>query len=202
MCCKFEFRRGTDTTAGTDGRGLSAPSSVLVMIFPRRDSVGGSPLRRLIMARPFVDLGMPVMKRVMYEKLKIGIGAKIPQHILMNADIYKQAEYLTDQIFYRLSAYLASKSTTKEEATERVLEVVKVPLTWWEHLKDRFAPLWFLRRWPVQYRYINIRLEEKRIVTTTNICPHIELPPEDRTHFEFMMCDDPFGQTARRAGRS
>jgi len=153
-------------------------------------------------AKTSIDLGMPVFKRVMYEKLKIGIGAEIPPHILMNADIYKQADYLTDQIIYRLSAYLASKSSSKEEATERVLSVEKVPLTWWDHAKERFAPAWFLSKLPVVYRTIETRLEEKRIVTTTNICPHIELPPGDRTHFEFMMCDDPFGQSARRAGRS
>lgn len=142
------------------------------------------------MAMPSIDLGMPVMKRMMCEKLKIGIGASIPPHILMNADIYKQADYLCDEIIYRLSAYLASKSTTKDEKTERVIETIKVPLTWWDHVKERFAPEWFLGRWPVNYRAIEIRLEEKRRVTTTNICPHIELPPGDRTHFEFLMCDD------------
>lgn len=29
-------------------------------------------------------------------------------------------------------------------------ESVSYPATWWEALKQRFAPAWFLRRWPVQ----------------------------------------------------
>jgi hypothetical protein len=29
---------------------------------------------------------------------------------------------------------------------------VRVPLTWWDHLKEAHAPRWFLARWPVQYR--------------------------------------------------
>lgn len=29
-------------------------------------------------------------------------------------------------------------------------ESVSYPATWWEHFKHRFAPAWFLKRWPVR----------------------------------------------------
>lgn len=28
----------------------------------------------------------------------------------------------------------------------------RAPLNWWEAVKERFAPEWFLNRWPVEYR--------------------------------------------------
>jgi hypothetical protein len=28
---------------------------------------------------------------------------------------------------------------------------MEVPLDWWEHFKERWFPVWALRRWPVRY---------------------------------------------------
>lgn len=32
--------------------------------------------------------------------------------------------------------------------------VEEVPLTWWDHLKQRWFPAWALNRWPVQHRQV------------------------------------------------
>jgi len=38
--------------------------------------------------------------------------------------------------------------------------IIRHPKDWWEHFKDRFAPQWFLSRWPVKNRVrtVNFRL--------------------------------------------
>ena len=57
-------------------------------------------------------------------------------------------------------------------------ERIKVPLTWWDHFKERNFPGWALRRWPVVYREI--------VVRWTRVCPHMKVP-KDRDHLEFLV---------------
>ncbi len=45
-------------------------------------------------------------------------------------------------------------SLIRKVAAFRGAEVIRVPLTWWDAVKERFAPDWFLARWPVDYREI------------------------------------------------
>lgn len=43
--------------------------------------------------------------------------------------------------------------TERFHAGRETVEIgVEVPASWWEHVKERFAPRWFLRRWPVVTR--------------------------------------------------
>lgn len=39
-------------------------------------------------------------------------------------------------------------------------EVVKFPADWWQSVKERFAPKWFLKRHPVRYTTVTASLEE------------------------------------------
>lgn len=49
------------------------------------------------------------------------------------------------------------------------------PRDWWQHLKQRFAPQWFLRRWPVRYRTF--------LLDTEVWFPDGPLPKWGRRHF-------------------
>ena len=64
------------------------------------------------------------------------------------------------------------------------LEVIRVhekwPKDWWQAVKERFAPKWFLRRWPVLYERIDI---DQQIYAA--VCPHIQDDPQSR-HLEWM----------------
>ncbi len=51
---------------------------------------------------------------------------------------------------------------------EQPCEPVKYPADWWQAVKQRFAPAWFLKRWPVEYTvwepfivYPDIKLPER-----------------------------------------
>lgn len=44
----------------------------------------------------------------------------------------------------------------------------KYPTTWWDAVKERFAPEWFKRRWPVCYTHIKL--------TARELYPHIAMP--------------------------
>jgi hypothetical protein len=56
-----------------------------------------------------------------------------------------------DALVLRLHGFLAADQ----------LEVVEIkyPRDWWEAAKERFAPQWALRRWPVRYREHRIDLK-------------------------------------------
>ena len=54
---------------------------------------------------------------------------------------------------------------------EQPCEPVKYPADWWQAVKERFAPAWALKRWPVVYT----------IWEPSVIYPDIKLP--DRAHY-------------------
>jgi hypothetical protein len=153
------------------GRVLRVPHDAAGYNFPAPQRKG------LQMIKPY-ELEPMQMKRYLIEKVEIGLNTVVPRHFLMNAEISKYMDYMTDGLIFRFRSYLAG---AKHESTH-VEQTIKVPLSWWDHVKERFAPKWFLKRWPTQYRTIEV----KRVVTITNICPHIEVPHDDRRHFEVL----------------
>lgn len=55
------------------------------------------------------------------------------------------------------------------------------PADWLQAFKERWFPVWALKRWPVAYRRIDI---EERLYAA--VCPHIA-DPERRTHLEWLV---------------
>lgn len=53
------------------------------------------------------------------------------------------------------------------------------PLTWWDAVKERFAPAWFRRRWPVHYGSVHV---DRKIYQA--VCPHLPTDPK-HTHYEW-----------------
>jgi hypothetical protein len=37
-------------------------------------------------------------------------------------------------------------------------EVARYPATWWDAVKERFAPEWFTRRWPIEYTTLGMEV--------------------------------------------
>lgn len=128
------------------------------------------------------------------EKLAVAVGHKIPRYVLETSNISEWTDHLTGAIAHQLTVFLASNTTTKEDTNTKTTDTstVEVPETWWDHTKERFAPRWFLARYPVAYRKIVTMRSTTTTTTTrtTNICPHIELPKSDSTHFEFLLHGD------------
>jgi len=54
----------------------------------------------------------------------------------------------------------------KKSAVEALLRkkhgYAKRPANWWQAAKWRFAPLWFVRRWPVRTRDVDMGVEASR----------------------------------------
>jgi hypothetical protein len=68
----------------------------------------------------------------------------------------RYAEYVDHtrhQLIMSLRAYIFGKDHPKRE-------VVIYPQTWWDAVKDRFAPAWFLAKFPVRYTKVTASLSE------------------------------------------
>lgn len=80
----------------------------------------------------------------------VPVSRSFAETLQMNA--VQPAEcFIQDTIVYRLTG------TIWAQELETMFD--RVPRDWWEALKERFAPGWFLRRYPVQYKGFKINVE-------------------------------------------
>ena len=56
------------------------------------------------------------------------------------------------------------------------------PADWWQALRERWFPKWWLRRYPVRYEEIDVQLFER-------VCPHVNVP-DHGSHFLFLAGKD------------
>ena len=56
----------------------------------------------------------------------------------------------------------------------------KYPKDWWQAVRERWLPKFWLKRWPVVYKVIDINEQRYKAV-----CPHINVP-DNRPHLTWM----------------
>ena len=83
----------------------------------------------------------PVITVEQFEVVKHSVQARIPENLWnMAVEAHEIEEFISTWIVTTCSWEVASKTTKN---------VLETPSDWWQHLKQRFAPGWFLERWPV-----------------------------------------------------
>jgi len=114
----------------------------------------------------------------------------LPPNIAIQSNIETYIEPVLEEMIYKLSVYLAAKQHKKTDTKtiEEVIDIIKIPSSWWQHFKREYAPEWFTNRWPVKVYEHPLRVLRKTTTITeiTNICPHT-LVDKERTHFEFLL---------------
>ena len=107
------------------------------------------------------EIQTEVFRHILERKL-LAKRVVIPRWMLEKFGVDVIVDETADTFIAQLTWHLAGQ-TLKDH-------VIAYPTTWWEHLKERFAPKWFLERWPIkwtvhQYRadalYPSIALPEK-----------------------------------------
>lgn len=69
------------------------------------------------------------------------------------AEISEYRDHAKQRLVMELRAFIYGKDHPKKH-------IIRYPETWWEAVKERFAPAWFRDRWPVRYTEITASLEE------------------------------------------
>jgi hypothetical protein len=121
-----------------------------------------------------------ILKTLTADKLKISFqnemnlrGMKFCEN---HAEFSVRFNDFTGRLVAGISTFvLAMDGATEEKST--VMEEVKVPVDWWQAFRERWAPAWWLRRWPVVYR--TIATKTIRNQTIQRLCPHVNVKTQD-----------------------
>ena len=96
-----------------------------------------------------------VLKRITESDVRMAIAR-------VNVDIDEYAAFTADEMLIRLKAEVLGEHIK--------LPVIRYPANWKEAVKERFAPFWFLRWWPVQYAE---KAFDVRVVYPMMALPHV-----------------------------
>jgi len=82
-----------------------------------------------------------------------------PETELFNGEIKTFMDHVTEDLIVRVNRYVATAHAKTYE--------FKAPRDWWQAVKERFAPAWFLKRYPIAYRRetvdLNVEYPDLRI---------------------------------------
>lgn len=112
------------------------------------------------------------MEQVMVKTVRNAVQIAISDyqlHGLAAADVASFADHQSRHLVMRLVAKLLGDSDTKEAQVGA--DCVYVPDGWWQAVRERWAPQWWLRRWPVRQRRIVVKYVERH--EHVRVCPHI-----------------------------
>ncbi len=122
--------------------------------------------------------GMPeaMIREVVFEKVKVAATMADLPFLRNHMEVACRLEDAGHRLVLNMQSYVLGKR-------ERTIDVERQwPKDWWEAIKLRFAPQWFLKRWPVQYERISIH------EVVWRVCPHVDLkmPDQQQSHFQWL----------------
>jgi len=123
------------------------------------------------------------VQRVTLEKCRIAVQKALPKHAIgCELDIQVQEDFIIEALVFKLVATLTGKKHLLDQQTVTVS--VEIAADWWQAVRQRWAPVWWLMRWPVKMRTVSKSETWTRAVT--KMCPHLAVPG-NRPHVEFLM---------------
>jgi hypothetical protein len=121
-------------------------------------------------------------QRIVLEKLRIAFQMHLGQMEFVRNHLELSA--YVDEVARRMVLQVQSYILAMEKECERVAVTVTVPRDWWEAVRERWIPKWWLKRWPVKYRTVTSGKDVKKY----RVCPHVNVKTRDDTrHFEWLM---------------
>lgn len=117
--------------------------------------------------------------RVVTDMVRLSISQKLKDHVFLDFKcIERLAEPLAYEFVYQLDAYLNGKQQEVEH-TE-----ITYPIDWFEAFKERWLPVWLLKKYPVKYQ------THKIVTKITKICPHLDVPNDVQSHLVWLMREE------------
>ena len=102
------------------------------------------------------------------ERIKLGVSMGVPRAVMLSAVIESELDFCTNRLTYHLSAYMNGGLFK-----ERIQIDEQWPLDWWQAVRERWFPSWWLARWPVKYRSVHV---DRPIYAA--VCPHLDGTPQ------------------------
>ena len=99
----------------------------------------------------------PVYREVVLERREYLAQVALDQEQLEWCRRTAHREQILDEANHQLLLRLRASVYGLEHPKKHVVEY---PKTWWDAVKVRFAPAWFLRKWPAEYVVVTASLSE------------------------------------------
>lgn len=127
---------------------------------------------------PFT-VGSATSQKIVTEVLMLAFHNTLPDYPLLSDNakirIWEQA---IGGIVIQVQSWILDGHKSDVRVERRSVEY---PASWWDYLKQDYAPTWFLRRWPVKMTEVTYDWSEHHHF----VCPHVKV--EDRgQHFTWM----------------
>ncbi len=118
----------------------------------------------------------PEITEATLEKITLAVQIPISMGLAKDFAIEPQVHIFMDELLNGL--VIQVRQGILSQQIENI--VVMYPADWWQAVKERFAPEWFLERWPVEYN--------KTVVDVRAVYPKMALP--DEAHFPLIRMSD------------
>lgn len=104
-------------------------------------------------------------REVVLHKLEYGVAAVLPKGFANQpyVEIQQVVNIIGQRVYLKICQDIAAQHLDRAE--------FDYPADWKEAVKERFAPAWLKRRWPVRYHHVMIDIEA--------LYPKIALPDEE-----------------------
>lgn len=110
------------------------------------------------------------------------LGGHLTLSQRVERDFERDVEMLVRQLEHHLAANQLDSFT------------IQHPQTWWDHTKHRWFPRWWLKRWPVKWKRVHVKVHDAYPAIEIPNCPHNRHVTIVVTH---PMCQWPEVQTTR-----
>lgn len=111
-----------------------------------------------------------VVRELVFDRLKVAAHASVTRQVLVeNARVTTAVDMLSDNLLVQLESFVIGD----DRKTVRWRLVEYRPASWWEYLKRRHAPRWFLDRYPVKHQ----RHERTLSLPVRSLYPEVPVPP-------------------------
>lgn len=133
-----------------------------------------------------MKIDIPAIRQYFFEKVPIVAAQMIPMRDFRFCRNHLEVIAAIDPMTRSLVVHLETFILAGPEAVIVDIEE-QWPQDWWEAVKDRWAPHWFLRRWPVKWKRISVHKNVK-----TRMCPHLNVKTQG-PHVQFLQHGEPAG---------
>ena len=112
------------------------------------------------------------LESVIIDRLQLSVIESLSKAypmVAQNMTVERLADLYAERVVYAFMSYLANVHRDDKET----ITIYEYPATAWDFLKEKYAPKWLLKRWPVLYAK-----KEVVVYSTQNfMCPHLPTEP-------------------------
>ena len=102
------------------------------------------------------------------QRVRMAAIAHVSEGLYLNDDIDVAARTVGESLMVQIKAHVLAIPK------ERIVVNQSWPKDWWQAVRERWCPQWWLRRYPVQYNRVYVN---KPIFG--NVCPHVSMTRGD-----------------------